>query len=97
MASRELVAEIPGPEGEPEDDLPLEEEVMNQYQYRAREGTTEVSPDIIGGRSKLLPGSKTNAIMLTDMLNRIDKQALEELKNRRGYAQGGIASIRKVA
>ena len=116
----------------PESDLYAEEELMDQYQYRAREDTSKVSPDIIGGRSNLAPGSKRNARMLSNMLNSIDRQSLEELRKRgrasipftkrktpeesffdkikriisRGekpsdplprYAQGGIASIRKVA
>ena len=77
-------------------ELPLEEEIIDQYQYMARTGGTELSPDIIGGRSSLAPNEK-NARILGEMLNRIDEQALEELKNRRGYAQGGIASIRKAS
>lgn len=115
----------------PESDLYAEEEIMDQYQYRAREDTPKVSRDIIGGRSNLLP-VKANVGMLSNMLNSIDRQALEELRKRgrasipftkrktpeesffdkikriisRGekpsdplprYAQGGIASIRKVA
>ena len=114
-----------------EDDRLLEEELMNQYQYRSREDTPKVSRDDIGWRSNLAP-VKGNVRMLTNMLNRIDRQALEELRKRGRasipftkrkapeesfldrlkriilggekpsdplprYAQGGIASIRKVA
>ena len=113
-----------------EDDRLLEEELMNQYQYRSREDTPKVSRDDIRWRSNLAP-VKGNVRMLTNMLNRIDRQALEELRKRGRpsvlktikapeesfldrlkriilggekpsdplprYAQGGIASIRKVA
>jgi hypothetical protein len=115
----------------PESDLYAEEEIMDQYQYRAREDTPKVSRDIIGGRSNLLP-VKANVRMLSNMIQSIDEQALEELRKRGRasipftkrktpeesfldrlkriilggekpsdplprYAQGGIASIRKVA
>jgi len=75
-----IVAEEYGPY-DSESDLGLEEEIMDQYQYRAREDTSKVSPDIIGGRTGLAP-SKRNAMYITEMLNRIDKQALEELRKR---------------
>ena len=71
--------------GFPEKDsteLALEEEIMDQYQYRARENDPEVSRDVIGGRSNLNPKSSRNVRMLTNMLNRIDEQSLEELRRR---------------
>ena len=118
-----------------EEELPLEEELMDQYQYRAREDTPEVSLEAIGGRSNLIPTTK-NARFLANMLDWIDSDALEELRKRGRptvkrfqrkvpeesffdrlkrtlglgvfgrekpsdplprYAQGGLASIRKVA
>ena len=112
-------------------ELPLEEELMDQYQYRAREDTPKISLEAIGGRSNLIPTTK-NARFLANMLDWIDSDALEELRKRGRptvkrfqrevpeesffeklkriilgrekpsdplprYAQGGLASIRKVA
>jgi len=115
-------------------ELPIEEELMDQYQYRTREDTPEISIETIGGRTNVLPTIE-NAEVFADMLNRIDEQSLKELRKRgrvstpftrrepeeesffeklirtlglgifggeepdvplTRYAQGGIASIRKV-
>jgi hypothetical protein len=115
-------------------ELPLEEELMDQYQYRTREDTPEISIGTIGGRTNVLP-TVENAEVFANMLNRIDEQSLKELRKRgrvstpftrkepeeesffeklirtlglgvfggeepkpllTRYAQGGIASIRKV-
>ena len=115
-------------------ELPIEEELMDQYQYRTREDTPEISIGTIGGRTNVLP-TVENAEVFANMLNRIDEQSLKELRKRgrvstpftrkepeeesffeklirtlglgvfggeepkpslTRYAQGGIASIRKV-
>jgi len=115
-------------------ELPIEEELMDQYQYRTREDTPEISIGTIGGRTNILP-TVENAEVFANMLNRIDEQSLKELRKRgrvstpftrkepeeesffeklirtlglgvfggeepkpalTRYAQGGIASIRKV-
>ena len=36
-------------------ELPIEEELMDQYQYRTREDTPEISIETIGGRTNVLP------------------------------------------
>tara|TARA_R100000329_G_scaffold35765_1_gene33621 strand:+ start:769 stop:1830 length:1062 start_codon:yes stop_codon:yes gene_type:complete len=70
--------------GLPEDDqseLALEEELMNQYQYKARENDPNVSMDTIGQRSNIVANRKS-ARYFAEMLDRIDKAALEELRRR---------------
>ena len=62
-------------------ELPIEEELMDQYQYRTREDTPEISIETIGGRTNVLPTIE-NAEVFADMLNRIDEQSLKELRKR---------------
>ena len=54
---------------------------MNQYQYKARENDPNVSMDTIGQRSNIVANRKS-ARYFAEMLDRIDKAALEELRRR---------------